>query len=298
VIAGVRSWLYVPGNRPELLAKAMAGAADAVVFDLEDAVPAAGKDAARASALSAVDAEWPKPLWVRVNAADSDLGRADLAALAGRDVAGLRLPKAEEPGLVADVAERVGLPLHVTIESALGVERAFLLATAHPLVTLLSLGEADLTADLRVRDRRALDWARQRVVNASRAAGLAGPPHAVWTAVRDLPGLAADTEAARDMGFFGRSVVHPSQAEVVNRVFTPAPEEVEQARALLDSLSAHSDRQVAAWLDENGRFVDPAVAASARWVVDLADSTAADPTAPDPKAPDPTAPDSGTDGSN
>lgn len=279
MIGTARSWLYVPGHRPELLAKAMAGAADAVILDLEDAVPAAAKDEARANALSAVQDVRPKPLWLRVNAIDSPWGRADLAAISGTGADGLRLPKAEDPDLVADVADRVGLPLHVTIESALGVERAFALATAHPLVGIVSLGEADLAADLRVRDRHALDWARRRVINANRAAGLPSPPHAVWTDVTDLSGLAADTLAARDQGFFGRSVVHPSQIEVVNRVFTPDPAEVRQARALLDSLSAQSGQQVAAWLDENGRFVDPAVAAGARWIVELADSIADDPTA-------------------
>lgn len=276
MIGRARSWLYVPGNRPELLVKAMAGAADAIVFDLEDAVPAAGKETARANALSAVAEEQPKPLWVRVNGLDSDWGRADIEAVAGTTAAGLRLPKVEDPAAVAEVAERVGLPLHVTIESALGVERAFQLATAHPLVRIVSLGEADLTADLRVRDSHALDWARQRIVNANRAAGLPSPPSGVWTAVTDLAGLEADTVAARDSGFFGRSVVHPSQVEVVNRVFTPDPAEVERARALLASLSRQTDQQVAAWLDDRGRFVDPAVAAGAQWVVDLADAIAAD----------------------
>jgi citrate lyase subunit beta/citryl-CoA lyase len=274
VIGRARSWLYVPGHRPELLPKAMAGDADAVILDLEDAVPAVAKDTARANTLAALAAAPAKPLWVRVNAIGSPWGDADLTALAGTSVDGLRIPKVEDPHTLAAAADRAGLPVHVTIESALGVERAFRLATAHPLVAVVSLGEADLMADLRVRDRRALDWARQRIVNADRAAGLPSPPHAVWTAVADLAGLEADTWAARDQGFFGRSVVHPKQVEIVNRVFTPDPAEVEQARALLDSLTTRPDAH-AAWLDERGRFVDPAVAAGARWVVDLADSLAA-----------------------
>ncbi|GHF42036.1 citrate lyase subunit beta/citryl-CoA lyase [Amycolatopsis bartoniae] len=271
--AQARSWLYVPAHRADvLLPKAMAGVADAVVLDLEDAVPATAKDAARAAAVAAAAVEQPKPLWVRVNALGSEWGRADLAALAGSRAAGLRLPKVEDPATVREAAERTGLPLHVVLESALGVERAYELATAHPLVALLSLGEADLMADLRVSDRDALDWARQRVVVAARAAGLPSPPHAAWTAVSDVDGLVADTTTASRRGFFGRSVLHPSQLEPVNRLFTPGAAEVARARALLKSLADRSAQDVAAWLDEDGRFVDAAVVANARWLVELADT--------------------------
>lgn len=271
MIVPVRSWLYVPAHRADvLLPKAMAGRADAIVLDLEDAVPATAKDTARAAAVAAVAADQPKPIWVRVNSPGSAWGRADLAALAGSKAAGLRLPKVEDPGTVRAVAAETGLPLHVVLESALGVERAYALATAHPLVALLSLGEADLMADLRIADRDALEWARQRVVNAARAAGLPSPPHAAWTTVSDVDGLAADTATARARGFFGRSVLHPSQLEPVNRLFTPDPAEVDRARGLLKSLADQSARDVAAWLDEDGRFVDPAVVANARWLVELA----------------------------
>lgn len=273
MITAARSWLYVPAHRADvLLPKAMASAADAVVLDLEDAVPATAKDAARAAAVAAVASDQPKPLWVRVNALDSDWGSADLAALAGSRATGLRLPKVENPAVVRAVGDRTGLPLHVVLESALGVERAYELATAHPLVALLSLGEADLMADLRVSDRDALEWARQRVVTAARAAGLPSPPHAAWTDVSDVDGLAADTRRARGRGFFGRSVLHPRQLEPVNRLFTPDPDEVATARRLLKTLADQSARDVAAWLDEDGRFVDPAVVANARWLVELAET--------------------------
>jgi citrate lyase subunit beta/citryl-CoA lyase len=269
VIELIRSWLYVPAQRAELLPKAMAGAADAIVLDLEDAVPAEAKQAARDNVLAALAAGQPKPVWVRVNALDSDWGRADVAALAGTAATGLRLPKVEDADRVREIADRTGLPLHVVVESALGVENAFALAGAHPLVAVVSLGEADLMADLRVRDPAALDWARQRVVNANRAAGRPSPPHAAWTAVADLDGLAADTRLAKQRGFFGRSVLHPRQLDTVNQVFTPDPVEVERARALLER---QRTRQAAAWLDEDGRFVDPAVIAHARWQVELADA--------------------------
>jgi citrate lyase subunit beta/citryl-CoA lyase len=282
-IGRARSWLYVPAHKPGLLAKAMAGAADAVVYDLEDAVPAEAKEEARRNAGLAAAQPQPqvKPLWIRVNPPGSPDGDADLAALAGipggSAVAGLRVPKAEDPVAAAAFADRVGVPVHLLIETALGVENAFLLARCHPLVAVVSLGEADLMADLRVRDPSALDWARQRVIVANRAAGRPSPPHAVWTAVADLAGLAEDTDRARGRGFFGRSVVHPRQIDTVNRIFTPTPAEVEQARDLLAAGSAQAESGAAAWLDDQGRFVDPAVVTGARWVVDLADSLANSP---------------------
>lgn len=270
MIGRARSWLYVPAHRPELLAKAMVSVADAVVYDLEDAVPPEAKDLARENAVLAVAAGQPKPLWVRVNAADSPWGAADVAALAGTGVAGVRVPKCADPTVVAELATRLGAQLHVLVESALGVENAFRLARSHPLVASVSLGEADLLADLRARDPAALGWARQRVIIASRAAGLPSPPHAVWTDLADTAGLVADTESARDTGFFGRSVVHPGQIEPVNRVFTPGHAEIERAHDLLDSLRERTANGTAAWIDGRGRFVDPAVVARSRWLVDLA----------------------------
>lgn len=270
MIAPARSWLYVPAHRPELLAKAMAGAADAVIYDLEDAVPADAKDVARANAVAAAATTAAKPLWVRINAPGSPSHEADVAALAGSGATGICVAKATDPADVVAAAERLALPLHLLIETALGVENAYALATCHPRVASMSLGEADLAADLRVRDPATLDWARQRVVTACRAADLPSPPHAVWTDIRDVDGLIADTEAASDRGFFGRTVIHPAQVEPVNTIFTPDAGEVARAQALLDSLRAHDEGGSTAWLDDHGRFIDPAVVARGRWVLDLA----------------------------
>jgi citrate lyase subunit beta/citryl-CoA lyase len=273
VIGRARTWLYVPAHRPELLAKAMAGNADAVVLDLEDAVPATAKNEARDHGAAAIRTTTPKPLWVRINQPGSAVADADIATLAGSGVGGVRVPKCADPVQAADVAERLGAPVHLLVESALGVENAFELARCHPSVVCVSLGEADLLADLHLADPAALDWARARIVNACRAAGLASPPHAAWTDVADVDGLVADTERARDRGFFGRSVLHPKQIDPVNAVFTPPEHEVAAARALLDSLHGRAESGSAAWLDERGRFVDAAVVAGARWIVERADHT-------------------------
>jgi len=282
-----RSWLYVPAHRPELVAKALAGGADAVVLDLEDAVPAAAKVAARDAAVAACVAPRQRPLWVRVNGLDTEWAEADLAALAGAGAGtgpgpdGVRLPKAADPARVAAVAARLGRPLHLQLENARGIEEAFELARCHPLVGMVSLGETDLAADLRVRDPAALAWARSRVVVANRAAGLPSPMASVWTDLTDPEGLARDCASARDAGFHGRSVIHPAQLEPVHRAFTPSRAEIDRAQALVGSVGTAAAAGHSAYLDERGRFVDPAVVEGARWVLDLARSLPADTDLPD-----------------
>jgi citrate lyase subunit beta/citryl-CoA lyase len=255
-----RSWLYVPGDRPDRIGKALAGPADAVVVDLEDAVSAAAKDSARRTVLETLASS---PAFVRINAPGTEAGEADLRALASADgLAGVRVPKCEDPGEVRRVADALGAPVYLLVESALGVENALRLVTAHPLVAGISLGEADLRADLRVRGSEALVWPRSRVVVAARAAGLPSPVQSVWTAVRDLDGLRASTVEGLDAGFFGRSVIHPAQIPVVHEVCAPDPDETAWAREVLASGES-------AWIDHNGQFVDAAIVARARWVLDL-----------------------------
>jgi citrate lyase subunit beta / citryl-CoA lyase len=266
-----RSWLYAPGDRPDLLAKAAGGRADAVVVDLEDAVSPSRKAEARASARELVLRGAELPLWVRVNDPRGPWGEADLDALDGLPVAGVRLPKCEDPETVRQVGDRLGRPMQLLLESAVGVERAPELARAHPLVAGIGLGEADLAADLRTVGEETLTGCRFRVVLTARAAGLPAPVQSVWTDLSDLDGLRAGSERARDAGFFGRSVIHPTQVDVVNAVFTPTRHQVDRARALLDVLDSAEPDGRSALVDRDGRFVDPAVAEGARWVLALAE---------------------------
>jgi len=268
-----RSWLYVPGHRTERVAKALDSRAEAVVLDLEDAVPPQQKDSARAAVVATLaDRNYGGPaLWVRCNAFPGPWAEADLDALAGLDVDGIRVPRAEDPAAVRQIAERTGKPLQLILESARGLARAENLATAHPRVAGIGLGEADLSADLRVPSVSGLDWARGWVVVVARAAGLPSPVQSVWTDVGDLEGLRASCERGRADGFVGRSVVHPKQIPVVHDVFTPSAEEVDSARAVLAAANRAVANGEAAVLDDAGRFIDPAVVARAQVVLDLAD---------------------------
>jgi citrate lyase subunit beta/citryl-CoA lyase len=262
-----RSWLYVPGHRTDRVAKALTAGADVVVVDLEDAVPPGQKVAARETAVRL--AAEGCPVWIRVNDPAGPWGEADVDALAGLGAAGLRLPRCVDPVLVREVGTRAGLPLQLLIESAAGLARAADLATSHPLVAGLALGEADLAADLRVTGDEGLAWARGWVVVAARAAGLPSPVQSVYTDVADLDGLRASTRRARDTGFVGRSVVHPRQIPIVHEVFTPTAAEAANARAVLDAAARAEQRGEVAVLDGHGRFVDPAVVRRAQLVLDL-----------------------------
>jgi citrate lyase subunit beta/citryl-CoA lyase len=270
-----RSWLYVPGNHPERIAKAMATGADAVVIDLEDAVPPELKQLARESAVRAAETrganDRPPRLWVRVNDPMGPWGEADLDALHGVPLDGLRVPRTENAVVVRSVAQRSGLPLQLLLETAAGLMNAQDLATAHPLVAGIGLGEADLAADLRVVSDEGLAWARGWVVAVARAAGLQSPIQSVWTDLADTEGLRTSTERARRTGFLGRSVIHPRQIPVVHSVFTPSSAEVDAALVIVEALEHARRNGEAAVLDDKGRFIDPAVVDRAQLVLELVD---------------------------
>ncbi|MCC5577311.1 CoA ester lyase [Microtetraspora sp. AC03309] len=268
-----RSHLYVPGDAPEKLAKALTRGADALIVDLEDAVPAAGKDAAREAVAGWLRTADPGPveIWVRVN--PGDLREADVRAVATAPaLTGLVLAKVETAEELADVdalltslgADR--LPVVPLLESAAAVLRAPRIAAA-PRVARLQVGEADLRADAGITlgpDERELLWVRSQVVLASAAAGIDPPVGPVSTDFRDLDALRDSTAALARLGYVGRACIHPAQIAVVNEVFTPAAEEVAWAGDLVDRFEASGSGVL---LDSKGRMVDEAIVRQARRVL-------------------------------
>ncbi|MGW3649693.1 HpcH/HpaI aldolase/citrate lyase family protein [Streptomyces sp. NPDC000878] len=267
------TWLYVPGDRPEVVTKALASGADVVVVDLEDAVAPDRKEYARTATAERLTDPQPVPVHVRINALDGPLATPDLRSLEGLPgVAGLRLPKVTTPQDVVRVATRTrekALPLHALLETALGIEHAFAIATAHPALHGIALGEADLRADLGVRGDAGLDWCRSRVVVAARAAGLTPPPQSVHPDTRDLDTLAASCAHGRALGFLGRAAIHPRQLPVIERAYLPTPEEIEEAEQIVKAAATDEGAQAL----PDGRFIDAAVVASARRTLSLADRT-------------------------
>ncbi|MFL9658397.1 HpcH/HpaI aldolase/citrate lyase family protein [Streptomyces sp. PB17] len=262
------TWLYAPGDRPRVVAKALAAGADVVVVDLEDAVAADRKEYARDATAELLGEPQPVPVHVRVNALDGPLAADDLAALAPLPgLSGLRLPKITSPEQVTGVAAATGgPPLYALLETALGIERAYRIAAAHPALRGIALGEADLRADLGVRGDAGLDWSRSRVVVAARAAGLAPPSQTVHPDTRDLEGLAASCAHGRALGFLGRAAIHPRQLPIIERAYLPTERELEEAETILKAATVQPGAQAL----PDGRFIDAAVVATARRTLSLA----------------------------
>jgi citrate lyase subunit beta/citryl-CoA lyase len=283
-----RSYLYVPGDKPEVLAKALGRGADALIVDLEDAVAPSAKDAARAIVrdfLAGLPAagDGEVEIWVRANG--DGLAGHDIEAVASPAVSGFCLAKAESADDVDAAAEACGraedalglepgsFSLAPLLESAGAVLDARAIASASPRVVRLQVGEADLRADIGVTlgpDERELLLVRSSVVLASAAAGIEPPVGPVSTNFRDLDALRESTAALARLGYLGRACIHPAQTAVVNEVFTPRAEAVEAARALIDRYEAAVAAGEGVFTDDNGRMVDLAVIRQARRTVGLA----------------------------
>ncbi|MBX9425807.1 CoA ester lyase [Streptomyces lateritius] len=259
------TWLYAPGDRPDVVRKALGSGADVVIVDLEDAVAPHRKAYALDATADLLADPHPVPVHVRVHSVHDIPTLAPLPGLRG-----LRVPKVTH---ATDIHRIAGLapdvPLYPLLENALAVEHAYAIATAHPAVRGVALGEADLRADLGVREDSALDWSRGRVVVAARAAALPPPAQSVHPDIGDLDALAAGCARGRAMGFLGRAAIHPRQLPVIERAYLPTPEEVDAAREVVTA--AETGRGALALPD--GRFVDAAVVEGAHRVLALAART-------------------------
>jgi citrate lyase subunit beta / citryl-CoA lyase len=255
-----RSYLFAPGHSPRLLAKVFVAGADAVILDLEDAVPPGAKAVARRLVADALAAR-PGCAWVRVNAARTPDCEADLAAVADRAL-GIRIPKASSSADVAWVADRApGLPLICAIETGRGVLAAAEIA-AVPGVRYLAVGGVDLRRDLGLGDGDLTTLhVRSHLVVVSAASGLAPPIDGVYPHLDDETGLREQAEFARSLGFFGKSAIHPRQLPVLHEVFTPSAAEIAWARRVLSAFDAAGGNALRL---PDGEFVDLPVAQRAR----------------------------------
>ena len=226
-LAAARSFLFVPADRPERIAKARASGADAVVLDLEDAVAPAAKASARAAFPQHLDPA--RPLVLRVNASGTPDHEADLALAAHPGIAAVMLPKAEA---AADLA-RLAAPSIPMIETAKGMANLPGIASA-PGVLRLAFGTLDLMADLGIpADSPALDVFRAQMALASRVAGIAPPIDGVTPTFGDPGAVEADTRHALRFGFTARLLIHPRQVEPVHQAMHPTDEELAWAREVL-----------------------------------------------------------------
>jgi citrate lyase beta subunit len=275
-LASARSLLFVPGNDSHKLEKALSAGADAVVADLEDAVPAAEKERARRLVAERLaDARSASLLAVRVNAAGTPFWDNDLDAVAALPLDALVVPKATPDALGELPGE--GPPVVAVVESALGLKRAHETASA-PRVAVLALGAVDLGLELGLEPRpdgQEVLFARSQLVLDSAAAGIRAPFDLVHLDTRDGEGLELECRLARSLGFRGKLCIHPDQVEVVNRVFSPSEEDIERARRVVDVYEqAAAGGRGAVSLD--GEMVDLPVVERARQVLAQAERSAPD----------------------
>ena len=260
-----RSFLFAPGSEERKLVRALESGADAVVADLEDAVAHEEKGAARDLATRLLgDARTESLRLLRVNGVGTEWHAADLAAVGGRALDAIVLPKATDAAVRA-VASRVDTPIVAIVETARGLREAFAVAS-HEQVAVLLLGAVDLGLDLGLEQRddgQEILFARSSLVVDSAAAGLRGPVDRVWVDVRDLEGLARDCAFARSLGFRGKALVHPDQIAPTHEAFAPTASELRRAREIVAAYDrAVGDGHGVVALD--GDMIDAPVAERAR----------------------------------
>ncbi|MGB3481087.1 MAG: CoA ester lyase [Mycobacterium sp.] len=254
-IISARTFLFVPGDRPDRFAKAAAAGPDIVIIDLEDAVAPSAKNAARDHTL-----RWladGNPAMVRINGTDTEWHRDDVAALADFPSAAVMLPKTERLDQVTNLSAAIVVAL---VETAAGIAAAAAVGSL-PGVHRLAFGSIDLAAQLGVdpADREALLVARSAVVLASAQAGLPPPIDGVTTDVANPESTVADMRHARSLGMAAKLCIHPNQVAAVHQALAPTPDEITWAQAIVGATDSASGA-----VSVDGQMVDLPVLARAR----------------------------------
>lgn len=252
-----RSYLFVPGNRPDRFAKAYASGADAVIIDLEDAVPPPERLAARSHVAAWISSE--HPVLVRVNGPATEWFREDIALASLPGIAGIVLPKAER----TEDVERIGNSVLPIIETARGFWNVMALAQT-PNVDRLLFGSIDFQVDLGIQgEGEELLYFRSQLVLVSRIAGLPAPVDGITAVFDSMDPVRADTQRARRLGFGGKLCIHPKQIAAVNECFGPTDEE----EAWAERVIAASAKAKGAAVSLGGEMVDRPVVARAEAIL-------------------------------
>ena len=280
-----RSMLFLPGNNPNMLINGATLGADAIIFDLEDAVAPAEKDAARIlvrNTMQYMDLGRCEKI-VRINSVDTAFWKADIDTIAPQKPDLILLPKAAcaddirlVDGYLTEVETRLGMTqgtigLMPLIETAMGVENAYTIASAANRVKALFLGAEDLTADLqcqRTKEGREIEYARTRLVVAARAAGV-DVYDTPFTDVNDDEGILTDAKLAKALGFTGKASISPRHVEVINSVFSPTLKEIDYAYEVMDAIALAKSQGKGA-IALHGKMIDAPIVARAQRTIDMA----------------------------
>ena len=277
-----RSMLFLPGNTPNMLINGSCLGADAVIFDLEDAVSPAEKDAARILVRNTMKYSdfHGCEIIVRINSIDTPYWKQDIDEILPQKPDLILLPKTGSAqdveaadDYLAKAEAKLGLApntvgLMPLIETALGVENAFAIASARPRVAALFLGAEDLTADLRcqrTKEGREIEYARHRLVVAARAAGV-DVYDTPFTDVNDDEGIWTDAKLAKALGFTGKASISPRHVEVINAVFSPTKKEIDYAYEVMDAI-ALAKAQGKGAIALHGKMIDAPIVSRAQQTI-------------------------------
>ena len=281
-----RSMLFLPGNNPNLLINGNCLGSDAVIFDLEDAVAPAEKDAARIlvrNTMRYMDFRGCETI-VRINSVDTAYWQKDLDMILPLQPALILLPKSgcAEDVLTVDaymtqLEEKLGMEKNTVglmplIETAAGVENSFAIASSTKRVQALFLGAEDLTADLqckRTKEGREIEYARTRLVVAARAAGVQ-VYDTPFTDVNDDEGILVDAQLAKALGFNGKASISPRHVEVINAVFSPTQKEIDYAYEVMEAIETAKAQGKGA-IALHGKMIDAPIVARAQQTIAMAE---------------------------
>ena len=281
-----RSMLFLPGNNPNMLINGNCLGADAVIFDLEDAVSPAEKDAARIlvrNTMRYMDFRGCEII-VRINSVDTAYWKKDLDMILPYQPALILLPKSgsaadvlEVDAYMTEVEKKLGLTVNTVglmplIETAMGVENSFAIASCTKRVQALFLGAEDLTADLqckRTKEGREIEYARTRLVVAARAAGVQ-VYDTPFTDVNDDEGIVTDARLAKALGFSGKASISPRHVEVINEVFSPTAKEIDYAYEVMEAIETAKAQGKGA-IALHGKMIDAPIVARAQQTIAMAE---------------------------
>ena len=273
--------LFIPGNTPNLLMNADVLGADSIILDLEDAVSPAEKDAARILVRSALSSLGYKgcEVIVRINPIETDFWKKDLdevIPLRPGMIMPTKVSCADDVRTVSDyMEERCGMEKNTVrliplIETAMGVENAFAIASADPRVAAIFLGGEDLTADLRckrTKEGNEIFYARCRMVNAARAAGV-DVYDTPFTDVDDIDGLYKDAAFAKSLGFTGKASISPRHVAGINEVFSPTQADIDYAHEVMETIRM-AKAQGKGVVSLRGKMIDAPIVTRARQVIEM-----------------------------
>ena len=283
----IRSMLFLPGNTPNIIINGEILGADAVILDLEDAVAPAEKDSARILVRNTLRymGFGACSVIVRINAIDTPYWQKDLAAIMPQKPTMIMPPKVscaqdvqQIDAYMTELEEKLGLEKYSValiplIETALGIENAFLIASATPRVKAIFLGGEDLTADLhckRTKEGREISYARSRMVCAARAAGV-DVYDTPFTDVNDDEGIYTDAQYAKSLGFTGKSAISPRHVKAINEVFSPTKADIDYAYEVMEAIRIGNEQGKGA-VSLRGKMIDAPIVARAQQTIAAAEA--------------------------